>query len=537
MGAISEKLKNEIYPLLTHQMIFSDREVHDKGKYVVVDCPECGRKEKFYAYHGNHYGSCNVISCGYRISWWDYVQNRYGITGVSDRDINKEMLRKFAELAGVYLPPDDPHHASRANAAPTVYSLQRDFFQWGREILFSKEAAPLLQKIMDRGLTREEIEKSTEICAMPNRKEFKQHFIEKKGFNKDQIKESGLGTWGFGYNYQILFPHRNEKGQIISWAGWLTQPGVDMEGNSLPKYKNALGFLKEVPFYLSNARQAIAHSKKVILVEGFFDAIHPFAKGFRNIVSLLGNRLLPSQLDHLKTAGAEQILLCLDRDKEGEAGTEWAMELLLKHPDLKPYYIILPPDCKDADETIKKYGKEAFADMLKGQPGWHWYAERLGRQFDNSTDRDAQLSHYGKIYNRIEDPVMKNEFMKTLSRQIQVGVLTLRKKFGALKHPETDHARQTLLEDYEKFLLGVKAVFETETHLREVWKLLDQKRSHTTFSSRNPWDKRFKEYLKNSLSLCRQFDREGMKGLTRQEIAWVEEQNGSKRQPGHKRTI
>ncbi|MFI5304875.1 MAG: toprim domain-containing protein [Nitrospiria bacterium] len=491
-------LKQEIYPRLTHQIIFSDRKMTLRGNGVIMDCPNCGKK-KFYAYQGKPTGFCYVTSCGYKTNWWQYTQSRYGLD-------NKDTFRKLAELAGVPLGKKKYPSGDRKGAL-TLNTLHRDFYQWGRDQLLSRNGEAALTHLLNRGFTREEIEKKTEICAMPNRKGFLEQFLKKSSYTLNQIKESGLNSYGFGINYQLLFPHRNENGEIVTWAGRLTRPGQYRDGEELPKYKNAPGFSKEIPFGYSSAKTAIFQSKQAILVEGFMDAAHCHAKGFHNVVAILGSRLLAHQLPHIKSAGAKQVLLCLDRDADGQKGSEMAMELFLQHEDISPYFMILPPDCKDADETLKKYGKDEFGGMIKAaQPGWLWYAEKLAERYDNSVNRDDQLNHFGTIYSRIEDAVMKDEFIKKLSQKTKIGILTLRRRFRCVSEAEPSLKKQTVAEGYLKAVRNIDQIWNTGMSCAALRLELGRELASQKFIPRDPVSIRFKSFLRDLRELSLKFN-------------------------------
>ena len=526
---LSELLEKEVYPTLWDRLdtAFPEFGFKRKGRHWVATDESASRMlsgsprpERVWVYDDSPYGI--KIHGGEFVTWVAHVSGQSAPRGLDFIDAVRELCRRSGVLF-----PEMERPVSNAPKEKSVETLHDDACRWGRVQLLSDPGKPVLEYLISRGLTREEIEKRTDLCAIPHRKHFQDEFLTKKGYTIDQMKASGLLKWGFGVNYQLFFPVRDEHGKIVSWSARLTVAGKDKEGDDLPKYNNAFGLKKDLPYNFSRAKRAIERTKQVIIVEGFMDAAHCFAKGFENVVAILGSRLLPDQLNHLISSGATQILMCLDRDKDGEEGTEQAFELFGRFPHLHPYYVFLPPNCKDADETLKKFNKTDFEQILKSaQPGWLWYAERITNGYDvNPSDRDQLLNQYAGVYHKISDPVMKDEFIKTLSRQTKVGILTLRKKFGALKTNKAQETSKQIMEEYGRFLLEVKTVFEKETSLLEVRNLFHQKLVRESFQSRNPFGKRFKGYLKSGLALCLRFDIKGIKTLTSQEAAWVKEQS------------
>lgn len=527
---LSELLEKEVYPALWHCLdtAFPDFGFKRKGDHWIATndtvsrgLPGAPRADRVWVYTKSPFGI--KIHGGDFVTWLSYVSGRPD----SPRGIDFiNAVKDLCQRAGVAF-PEIEKPAPGIKKEKNMETFHEEMSQWGREQLLSEPGKPVLDYLISRGLTHEEIEKKTDLCAIPNRKKFMDEFLNQKGYKIEHLKESGLLAWGFGINYQLFFPVRDAHGNIVSWAGRLTVPGKNKDGDDFPKYKNAFGLHKNLPYHFSRAKRAIERTKQVILVEGFMDAAHCFAKGFENVVAILGSRLLPDQLNHLISCGATQILMCLDRDKDGEEGTELAFELFGRLPHLHPYYVILPPNCKDADETLKNFNKTDFDQILKtAQPGWLWYAEQITKGYDiNTSDRDQLLNQFAAVYHKISDPVMKDEFIKTLSRQTKIGILTLRRRFGTLKTAKSQETSKQIVEEYGLFLLEVKTMFEKETNLLEVRNLFHQKLSRTSFQSRNPLGKRFKGYLKSGLSLCLRFDIKGIKALTSQEASWVKDQS------------
>jgi len=93
---IKEILKNYIYPNLDFNYLLSELNPKDKGRYLYLTCPNCGKKEA-YIYKTNPYIKCNRLNkCNFKISLWEYLKQSRNLT-------NKETLYLLAEYAGVDL--------------------------------------------------------------------------------------------------------------------------------------------------------------------------------------------------------------------------------------------------------------------------------------------------------------------------------------------------------------------------------------------------------------------------------------------------
>ena len=104
-----EILENYIYPNLDFSYLLAELNPKDKGRYLYLTCPNCGKKEA-YIYKTKPYIKCNRINkCDFGISLWSYIKQSRNLT-------NKETLYLLAEYAGVDLKQfDDNNYSSNYN--------------------------------------------------------------------------------------------------------------------------------------------------------------------------------------------------------------------------------------------------------------------------------------------------------------------------------------------------------------------------------------------------------------------------------------
>lgn len=106
-----------------------------------------------------------------------------------------------------------------------------------------------------------------------------------------------------------MIPIHNQAGDLIAYAG----RSVDGE---LPKYKLPPTFRKSGEFFNLH-RGARGQSRRVVVVEGYFDCMNVHQAGFPYVVALMGCSLSSQQADLLTRHFAEAVLL-LDGDEAGE---------------------------------------------------------------------------------------------------------------------------------------------------------------------------------------------------------------------------
>ena len=184
------------------------------------------------------------------------------------------------------------------------------------------------------------------------------------GFSIQQLIDVGLirsddqGTTD-RFRGRVIFPIRDERGNPVGFGGRA------MSEEQLPKYLNSptttLYDKSKTLYNLYEARQAIQKAEKVILVEGYFDALIPYQMGAQNVVASLGTSFSSSHADLLKRFAEETILL-YDGDPAGFQAALRGLHILLA-AGLRVRVASLPPDT-DPDQFIRTQGLDAFNQRI-----------------------------------------------------------------------------------------------------------------------------------------------------------------------------
>ena len=149
---------------------------------------------------------------------------------------------------------------------------------------------------------------------------------------------------------RVMFPIANTMGNTVAFTGRILQNGE-------PKYLNSPAsriFDKSSILYgLHLAKQTIARTTEVFIVEGQMDTISLHQAGVTNAVGISGTALTQDHIRILKRF-AKIIYLALDADSAGVKATFLSIENLL-NSDLE-IRVILIPEGKDPDEFIKSGG-------------------------------------------------------------------------------------------------------------------------------------------------------------------------------------
>ncbi|MBR1444519.1 MAG: DNA primase [Firmicutes bacterium] len=191
------------------------------------------------------------------------------------------------------------------------------------------------------------------------------NFLKKEGYEDDIIEKSGLvvpdknGGFRDKFYDRVMFPIFDIRGRIVAFGGRTLE-----EGKKTAKYLNSPEtpiFSKSYNLYSINYARA-SGMKEFILVEGYMDVISLYQNGFCNAVAALGTAFNDNHAGVLKKY-ANSVIILFDSDEAGTKAALNAINVLVKN-GIKAK-VLQVKDAKDPDEYLKKFGREAFAQLLK----------------------------------------------------------------------------------------------------------------------------------------------------------------------------
>ena len=288
----------------------------------------------------------------------------------------REAVQILAKEAGIELKTDFQREKQEKWA--DIYALYRETAQWYHDALFLRENEKYLNYLLDRQISLETIRKFQLGCSTAPRDLW--FFLKEKGFDPKFIIESGVfvSEGRDKFFWRIVFPIANSMGHVVAFTGRVLD-------TSLPKYLNSPAshiFDKSSILYgMHLAKQVIAKSGKVFIVEGQMDTIALHQAGVDNAVGISGTALTSDHIRMLKRF-AKTIFLVLDSDDAGVKATFASIENL-QNQDIE-LRIIRIPNGKDPDEFLKSGGSFLDLEITAISPIAFYLAE-WKRTFDITT--------------------------------------------------------------------------------------------------------------------------------------------------------
>ena len=449
---ISERFIQELLEKVDIEQVVSPYvNLKRRGKTLVGLCPFHNEKTpSFTVYPESHSFYCfgcgaggDVISFVRRMENLDYV----------------EAVKSVAQLAGVSM-PEDGYDDSLSKQRMRLLGANREAARFFNACLFEPENRHALDYFLNRGLTVNTIRRFGLGYAPDDWRRLINHLRE-KGYTEQELvlanlarrsDKNGKANYYDNFRNRVMFPIIDLRGNVIAFGGRVMD-------DSKPKYINTSDTLvykkSNGVFALNFAKNA--NDNKLILVEGYMDVIALHQAGFTNAVACLGTAFTSEQAN-LLSRYADEIMICYDNDGAGKQATERALAVLGK-TGLK-LRVVQMTGGKDADEIIRKHGKERFADLLSEAANKTEYRLLEERAKYNLSTDDGKLrflmsaaqilASCGSIEQDIYANRLSNELgvgVDSIKAQIKASASKLRRAEEARRREETQKMLSKSCED------------------------------------------------------------------------------------------
>ncbi|MCC8015225.1 MAG: DNA primase [Eubacterium sp.] len=246
-------------------------------------------------------------------------------------------------------------------------------------------------------------------------------FLTKQGYSREIILKSGLGTEGkngrlrdkfFG---RLMFPIIDIHNRFIGFGGRVFD-------DSKPKYLNSPEtpvFNKSSNLYSMNLALK-ERSRQLILVEGYMDVIALWQSGFKTAVAALGTSFNENHTRLLKKY-ADRVIILFDSDEAGVKAVLRAIPVIEKVGI--EAMVLQVKNAKDPDEYIKKFGREAFAELLKQavpQVEFRLSLQKQGKDLSDMHQRIDYMKQAAKVISTIDNEMERDLYAKALAEETGV---------------------------------------------------------------------------------------------------------------------
>jgi len=229
---------------------------------------------------------------------------------------------------------------------------------------------------------------------------------------------------------RIMFPIRDARGRTIGFGGRAL-------GDGEPKYLNSpetVLFHKGRELYgLYEARQALRHIARLVVVEGYMDVVALARHGIDFSIATLGTATTSDHLSRLFRL-TDDVTFSFDGDRAGRAAAWRALENALPQVrEGRQIRFVFLPDGHDPDSFVNEYGSDAFIKALdNGVALSDFLIGELASQVDMKTvDGRARLAEFAKpLIHKIPHGVYRELLIDSLAEKVGLTAAKLEKMLG-----------------------------------------------------------------------------------------------------------
>lgn len=275
-----------------------------------------------------------------------------------------DAVKELAAEAQMDVPAPDPRAAQRQEQRATLHDVMAAAQDWFVNQFNSIEGAQAREYLKNRGISNKTI-REFGFGFAPNSRGKLKEALSSHGI--DLLIEGGLLIKVDDkdpydrFRGRLMIPIRDPRGRVIAFGGRIL-------GDGEPKYLNSPDtplFDKGRTLYnLDKASPASRQTGRILVVEGYMDAIALAQAGFEDVVAPLGTALTEHQIERIWKM-VEAPILCFDGDNAGQkAAMRGALRAL---PILRPAHslnFISLPAGQDPDDLIRSEGPQAFAALV-----------------------------------------------------------------------------------------------------------------------------------------------------------------------------
>lgn len=231
------------------------------------------------------------------------------------------------------------------------------------------------------------------------------------------VDRDASGGYFDKFRGRLMFPIRNERGELVAFGGRLL-------GDGHPKYINSgdtpLFRKSRVLYGFHHARAAIQESRRAVLVEGYLDVIACHRAGVREAVASLGTSLTEEHCGLLHR-WCDEVVVLYDADEAGQKAADRAYEVL-RAAGLKARFALMPAG-EDPDTLLRTKGPSAVDQAVRDAlPPVEYRIRRLTARMapsdeafweeafgilasaDNELEVERQIAFLAGIYPGLRDP-------------------------------------------------------------------------------------------------------------------------------------
>ena len=363
----------------------------------------------------------------------------------------RESIEMLANRANITLPKIDSEQDNKAMYLKSrVYEINKQAALFYHENLYKPNAKIAQEYVKKRKLDNNTL-KTFFIGFSCNFNELYKH-LKQQGFTDEEILASTLvnkndrGEFVDRFRKRLMFPIQDERGRFIAFGGRILEDSK-IKDPTRPQAK-----------YI-NSSENIVYSKgrhlfglyaakkekidKILIVEGYMDAISLHQRGITNVVASLGTALTEAQ-GRLLRKNSQQVIIGYDSDGAGQNATMRGLEILQNLGcDIR---ILQIEGAKDPDEYILKYGPERLQKCIDNAISLIEYKIKNLKNhlnLEHPNDKIKFLTEIAKELSKIDSDIEKEVYVDKIALDYKISKEAIYAEINKILYQKNPNDKKT----------------------------------------------------------------------------------------------
>jgi DNA primase len=287
-----------------------------------------------------------------------------------------------------------------------------------------EEAAKARAYLAERGL-REETLRAFGVGYAPSAWDTVLLRGQRAGFKVDELRAVGLAQRGRSggeydrFRERIMFPIRDRRGRTLGFGGRA------MRSDQGAKYVNTAEtdfFHKSQMLYgIDLAKESIAKSGRVVVVEGYTDVLALHQAGLGEAVGVMGTAITEEQVAAL-SGMVDEVVLALDADSAGQEAMLRAQRVAAGRK-MRLRVAAMPVGEDPAEMMAAQGGAERFGALAEGAvdlPAFQVGLVLDGTDVSSPSERDRALEEVAPILAGMGETASRDELVRQVAGRLDL---------------------------------------------------------------------------------------------------------------------
>jgi len=298
--------------------------------------------------------------CGEKGNVFTYLMKRLGVDFPT-------AVKMVGEKSGIDVVETKSGRADEKDAREPLWEVNGAAVEYFRQTLWEDDLGSGARAYLESRQITKELAEKVGLGFAPREIGLMRAYLNTLGFDDDRLIEAGLLHLPDGsteprprFRDRLIFPIYDVSGRVVGFGGRLLGPGE-------PKYLNSAEsptFSKGKLLYgLNWAKQAARRDERMLVVEGYFDAVRLIGAGIESVVAPMGTALTEDQAKLIRRY-TDRVYLLYDSDKAGLKATFRSGDELLAQG--AAVQVVTLPEGEDPDTYVRTHGARGLEAQITG---------------------------------------------------------------------------------------------------------------------------------------------------------------------------